>query len=154
MTERISFQETSEGFIDGLMKTAFYLKKSGLDPKLLELLNYRVSQINGCAYCLDMHHKEAIHLGESELRLHSLAAWRETPYYTDQERAALSLAEVLTLVPQREVEESVYEILSKFFSKAQIADLTLSIALINAWNRLNKTFRPIPGNYAIGQHGL
>jgi AhpD family alkylhydroperoxidase len=148
MNARISFEDTSKGFTDGLFKTGFYLKKSGLDQKLLTLVDYRVSQINGCAFCLDMHHKDAIHLGETELRLHSLAAWKECPYYTEQERAVLAYAEAVTAGT---MEDEVFEALTPFFSKSQIADLTLAIANINSWNRLNIAFRSIPGNYQVGQ---
>src|SRR5882757_8581175 len=109
MKPRISFKDASNGFIDGLMKTGSYLKKSGLDQKLLTLVDYRVSQINGCAFCLDMHHKDAIHLGETELRLHSLAAWKECPYYTEQERAVLAYAEAVTT---GSVEDEVFEALT------------------------------------------
>jgi AhpD family alkylhydroperoxidase len=149
MEPRISLEDTAKGFLDGLMKTGYYLKKSGLDQRLLELLHYRVSQINGCAYCLDMHHKDALHLGETELRLHSLAAWKECPFYTDQERAVLAYAEAVTT---GSVEDEVFEALTHFFSKPEIADLTLAIANVNSWNRLNKAFRSTPGNYQVGQY--
>ena len=153
MTERINYQETSKGYLDGLMKTNYYLKSTSVDPKLLELVNYRVSQINGCAYCLDMHHKDAIHLGESELRLHSLVAWRECPYYSEKEKAVFAFAEALTYASTNEVDDSTFNALAKFFTKAEIADLTLAITQINSWNRINKAFRPVPGNYKVGQHG-
>lgn len=149
MNPRISFEDTAKGFMDGLMKTGYYLKKSGLDQRLLELLHYRASQINGCAYCLDMHHKDALHLGETELRLHSLAAWKECPYYTDQERAALAYTDAVTA---GSVEDDIFDNLTPFFSKSQIADLTLAIANVNSWNRLNKAFRSTPGNYQVGQY--
>lgn len=152
MTERISYQDISKGSIDGLMKTEMYLKKSGLDLKLIELMKYRVSQINGCAYCLDMHHKEAIHMGETELRLHSLAAWKECPYYSEKERAVLAFAEALTLTNYQDVGDHVFDAVSNFFSKAEIADLTLAVTQINSWNRINKVFRPIPGNYEVRQY--
>src|SRR5438445_12750658 len=97
MTQRISVQEVPKGLVDGMVKTESYLKGSGLDQKLLNLMQYRVSQINGCGYCLDMHHKDAIHLGESELRLYTLPAWKECPYYSEKERAVLAFAESLTL---------------------------------------------------------
>jgi AhpD family alkylhydroperoxidase len=151
MTQRISFRETPKGLLDGLMKTEFYLKKSGLDPKLVELMKYRVSQINGCAYCLDMHHKEAISLGEEEIRLHSLAAWKESPYYDDKERAVLEFAEAVTFVDRKEVGDSLYTEISAHFTKEEIADLTVAVAQINSWNRINKTFRTMPGNYRVGQ---
>jgi AhpD family alkylhydroperoxidase len=148
MKPRISFEDAPKGFMDGLLKTGSYIRKSGLDQKLLELVHYRASQINGCAYCLDMHHKDAIHLGETELRLHSLAAWKETPYYTDQEKAVLAYTEAVT---NGTVEDKVFEALTPFFSKSQIADLTLAVATVNSWNRLNIAFRTIPGNYQVGQ---
>jgi AhpD family alkylhydroperoxidase len=151
MTQRIAFSETSKGLLDGLVKTEFYIKKSGLDLKLVELMKYRVSQINGCAYCLDMHHKEAILMGEEELRLHSLAAWKESPYYSDKERTVLAFAEAVTLVDRKEVGDNLYNELSKYFSKEEIADLTVAVAQINSWNRINKTFRTLPGNYRAGQ---
>ena len=152
MTERISYQDMTKGAMDGLMKTEFYLKKSGLDLKLIELIKYRVSQINGCAYCLDMHHKEAIQMGETELRLHALAAWKEAPYYSEKERAVLAFAEALTQAHQQDVGDELFQVLENFFSKAEIADLTLAVTQINAWNRINKGFRPTPGNYKVGQH--
>jgi len=153
MNQRISFADAPKGMIDGLMKMAGYLKKSGLDPKLLALLDTRVSQINGCSYCLDMHYKDAIHLGETEQRLYSLPAWRETPYYTEKERAVLAFAEAVTLLPNSDVSDEVYDELAKFYSKAEIADLTLAIGMINTWNRVNKTFRTIPGGYQVGMFG-
>lgn len=152
MTERISFQDVSTGLMDGLMKSEMYLKRSGLDLKLIELMKYRVSQINGCAYCLDMHHKEAIHMGETELRLYSLAVWRECPYYSEKERAVLAFAEALTQVSQQDIDDALFETLVQHFSKAQIADLTLAVAQINTWNRINRVFRPIPGNYKVNQY--
>lgn len=151
MEQRIAFTDTTKGLFDGLFKTEMYLKKSGLDLKLQELLKYRVSQINGCAYCLDMHHKEAISLGETEQRLHSLAAWKECPYYSEKERAALAYAEAVTNLHQQGITDALFETLTQHFTKAEIADLTLAIANINSWNRLNISFRTVPGNYKVGQ---
>ncbi len=151
MEPRIAFTDASKGLLDGLFKTEMYLKKSGIDHKLQELIKYRVSQINGCAYCLDMHHKEAIALGETEQRLYSLAAWRECPYYSAEERAALAYAEAVTNLHHHGLTDALFEELSQHFSKAAIADLTLAIANINSWNRLNISFRPVPGGYKVGQ---
>lgn len=151
MTERIKFQEIPKGMVDCLLKTGAYLRNSGLDRKLANLIEYRVSQINGCAFCLDMHHKEAIHLGETESRLHGLAAWREFPYYTEKERAALAFAEVLTNTNQQDVDDQTYAALEAFFTKDEIANLTLEVTLINTWNRINKTFKTIAGYYKVGQ---
>jgi AhpD family alkylhydroperoxidase len=151
MKARIEFADATKGILDGMFKTEMYLHKSGLDLKLLELIKYRVSQINGCAYCLDMHHKEAIALGETEQRLHSVSAWRECPYYTDKERAVLAYAEAVTNLHQHGLTDELFENLSQHFSKAEIADLTLAVANINSWNRLNISFRTVPGGYKVGQ---
>jgi len=152
MKQRLSREELSPDLFAGLYKNEVFLKTSGFDLKLLELIKYRVSQINGCAYCLDMHHKEAIHMGETELRLHSLAAWRECPYYTDKERAALVYAETLTHANRMEVEDEVYDQLLPHFSQDEIAILTLGIVQINSWNRISKAFRLTPGKYVVGQY--
>jgi AhpD family alkylhydroperoxidase len=151
MKARIELADATKGILDGLFKTEMYLHKSGLDLKLLELIKYRVSQINGCAYCLDMHHKEAIALGETEQRLYSVSAWRECPYYTDKERAVLAYAEAVTNLHQHCITDELFENLSQHFSKAEIADLTLAVANINSWNRLNISFRTVPGGYKVGQ---
>jgi AhpD family alkylhydroperoxidase len=150
MEQRISFFELPKAYQDSLMGLGIYLHKSGIDKKLTELLTYRVSQINGCAFCLDMHHKDAIHRGETEQRLHSLPAWRECPYYTEAERAALQLAESLTI--QCDVDDALYAELQKHFTKEQIADLALAVSATNVWNRLNKTFRTTPGTYQVNQY--
>lgn len=151
MEQRIAFSDVTKGLFDGLFKTGMYLNKSGLDHKLQELIKYRVSQMNGCAYCLDMHHKDAIALGETEQRLYSLPAWQECPYYSNQERAALAYAEAITNMPKQDVSDELFETLTQFFNKAEIADLTMAIVSINSWNRLNKAWRTVPGNYKVGQ---
>ena len=107
----------------------------------------RASQINGCAYCLDMHSKDARANGETEQRLYGLNAWRETPYYTPKERAALEWTESLTLVSQSHVPDEVYEAVKKEFSEAEIVDLTYAVVAINAWNRLAIAMRAVPGEY-------
>ncbi|WP_119080735.1 carboxymuconolactone decarboxylase family protein [Chitinophaga alhagiae] len=147
MEPRISYQDTPKGFMDGLLKTGSFVRSSGLNAQLQELVYYRVSQINGCAFCIDMHYKDAIHRGESEQRLHGLAAWRETPYYTEAERAALAYADALTI--HCDADDEVYEALTAHFSREDIANLTLAIATINTWNRLNKAFRTVAGNYKV-----
>lgn len=151
MKERITFKETSPELISLLMRTEDYIKKSGIPVQLVELIKYRVSQINGCTYCLDMHHKEAVHHGESELRLHTLIAWRECPYYTEKERTVLEFAEVLTLISKNGVSDSIFDALTAHFSKQQIADITLLINQINLWNRFMQVYGTTPGNYKIGQ---
>jgi AhpD family alkylhydroperoxidase len=149
MKDRITFQETSPKLINVLMQTENYIKKSGIPAKLMELVKYRVSQINGCAYCLDMHHKEAIHHGETELRLHSLSAWRECPYYTDKERTVLEFTEALTLISEHQITDGLFETLRSHFSKQEIADLTLLVNQINLWNRYMLVYATTPGNYKV-----
>jgi AhpD family alkylhydroperoxidase len=124
-----------------------YLNESGLEHKLIHLMKMRASQINGCAYCIDMHSKDARALGETEQRLYELDAWRETPFYSDRERAALAWTEAITLVSQTHVPDSVYEEVSKLFSEKEIVDLTLVVTTINAWNRLAIALRAVPGHY-------
>lgn len=153
MTERISYQHLNSKFLKSNSSIKQYLKQSGLDPKLRELLSYRVSQINGCAFCLDMHHKELIHMGEEELRLHSMPAWQECPFYTDKERAALVFAEAVTNANNADVSDGIFSQLKRFFSESEIVALTVAITQTNTWNRINKVFRPTPGNYEAGQFG-
>ncbi len=147
MTTRATLHDLPQPVIEGIMKTGHYVLHSGLSPKLKELLCYRVSQMAGCAFCLDMHHKEAIHLGENETRLHSLAAWRECPFYSEQERAALAFAEAVTA---RHVDDEIYAALTPHFSQKEIAVLTLAMVNINSWNMLNAVFKPVPGEYKVG----
>ncbi|MGB7281118.1 MAG: carboxymuconolactone decarboxylase family protein [Candidatus Acidiferrum sp.] len=124
-----------------------YIAGCGLEPTLVHLLKMRASQINGCAYCIDMHSKDARALGETEQRLYELDAWRETPFYSDRERAALSWIEAVTLVSQSHVPDSVYEEVRKYFSEKEIVDLTFVATTINAWNRLAIAVRAVPGHY-------
>ena len=123
-----------------------YLDTCGLEEPLLHLIRLRASQINGCAFCLDMHWKDLRALDESEQRLYSLDAWRECPYYTDRERAALAWTEAVTRIDDH-VPDSVYEEARAFLSEKEIADLTLAAAAINAWNRLSIAGRLVPGSY-------
>jgi AhpD family alkylhydroperoxidase len=124
-----------------------YLANCGLDHKLLLLIKMRASQINGCAYCIDMHSKDARALGETEQRLYALDAWRETPFYSDRERAALEWTEAVTLVTQGHVPDVVYNSVREQFSEEELVNLTLAITTINAWNRLAISFRAVPGTY-------
>ena len=124
-----------------------YLGECGLDHKLIHLLKMRASQINGCAYCIDMHSKDARSLGETEQRLYELDAWRETPFYTDPERAALAWIEAITLVSQTHVPDAAYEEVRKHFNEKEIVDLTYVASTINAWNRLAIALRAVPGHY-------
>lgn len=152
MTQRISFQDLPKDLITGMMKTSGYLKNCGIDQKLLDLLYYRASQINGCTMCLDMHYKEAIHHGENEQRLHGVIAWRETPYFDEKERAALAFTEALTNANRQDINDDIYEALTEHFTIGEIATLTVAVASVNAWNRLNKAFKTVPGHYQVGQY--
>lgn len=147
--ERITYSEIPKGLFSGMLKINNYLEKTTLDIKLLELIKYRVSQINGCAYCIDMHYKEALHAGESELRLHSSSVWKEVPYYSDKEKAALAFAEAVTNISICGVTDEIYFMLTEFFCKEEIANLTLAIVEINSWTRLMKTFNFTPGKYNV-----
>lgn len=147
MNTRIALNQMPKGLLDGMVKTELYLKQSGFDLKLMELVKYRVSQLNKCGYCLDMHHQEALALGESELRLHTLISYKECPYFEDHEKAALEFAENLTLTAQIAVDDQLYGLLKKYYSEEQISILTLAITQINAWNRINKTVGAVPGSY-------
>ncbi len=129
-----------------------YVNESGLERNLLDLVRLRASQINGCAFCLDMHWKDLRAEGENEQRLYSLDAWRETPFYTERERAALAWTEAVTLVTDGHVPDEVYEQACRHFSEKELADLTLAIIAINGWNRLNVAFRTVPGTYEPKKH--
>jgi len=151
MKERISFKDVPQEAVTALLSLGKFLKSSELDEKLLALIEYRVSQLNGCVFCLDMHHKDAVHLGETEQRLHSLPAWRECPWYSDAERAALAYTDSLTI--KANVDDDIFTAMTSFFSNKEIVDLTFAIALTSTWNRLNKAFRTAPGTYRVGQFG-
>jgi AhpD family alkylhydroperoxidase len=118
-----------------------------LDPKLFELVKIRASQINGCAYCLDMHTKDARAAGETEQRIYALNAWRETPFFTDRERAALEWTEAVTRVADTHVPDDVYERAASQFTEAELVALTFGVIVINSWNRLSVSFRPLVGTY-------
>lgn len=149
MKERIAQQDYPEGLLKGMRQTQDYLDNSGFDYKLLELMRMRVSQINSCAYCIDMHYKKAIHAGETPLRLLSVSAWRETPYYTPKEQAVLAFAEQLTHMPQEVHTDDLHNELESHFSKQEIALLSLAVAQINSWNRLMRSFGAVPGNFHV-----
>jgi AhpD family alkylhydroperoxidase len=139
--------EVAPGAYQAMMALEQYIHGCGLEESLIHLVKLRVSQINGCAYCLDMHWKDLRALGESEQRLYSLDAWRECPYYTGRERAALAWAEAVTLVTQGHVPDAVYEEARAHFGPKELADLTLVVTTINAWNRLSIAARTEPGTY-------
>src|SRR6185295_17939080 len=124
-----------------------YVQGSGLERPLVLLVQLRASQINGCAYCLDMHWKDLVAIGEREQRLYSLDAWRECPYYTDRERAALEWTETVTLIAQGHAPDAIFQAVRQHFTEKELSDLTLAIAAINAWNRLSISARLVPGGY-------
>jgi AhpD family alkylhydroperoxidase len=150
MENRLNIFEKGMAALKPVFGLGAYIKKSTIDMKLKELIDFRVSQINGCAYCLDMHSKEARAEGETEQRLYGLSAWREAPYYTVRERAALAWAEALT---DADVSNEVYAKVKKEFSDEELIDLTLVVTAINTWNRINLAFPQAIGTYKVGQFG-
>lgn len=151
MEQRINAFEKGQGARKAMLGISTYLAKSSIEKNLLHLIDYRVSQINGCAYCLDMHSKDLRHAGETEQRIYMISAWREAPIYTPRERAALAWAEAVTILKDRQVPDDVYEEARKEFSEEELIDLTLAITAINTWNRFNVAFRTTAGNYQPGQ---
>lgn len=151
---RMNYQAAAPDVMTAMIGLETYLarqsrREDGVDKPLMELIKIRVSQINQCAYCLDMHTKDARALGETEQRIYALSAWRETPFFSDRERAALAWAEANTLLPQG-VSQELFEDVREYFSEAQLANLTLAIATINAWNRFGVSFAPVPDSYQPG----
>jgi AhpD family alkylhydroperoxidase len=148
MLPRINLAKAAPGALEAMRGLEHYVNQSsGLEPSLRELVRTRASQLNGCAYCIDMHTKDARAAGESEQRLYALNAWRETPFYTDRERAALEWTEAITLVAEDHVPDDVFMRVRQFFGEEEIVHLTLAIASINSWNRLMIAFRAVPGAY-------
>jgi AhpD family alkylhydroperoxidase len=147
MQSRVDYMKSATGVVEVMLGLERYLHQSGLETSLLHLVKMRASQINGCAYCLDMHWKDSRALGETEQRLYGLDAWEESPYYSDRERAALAWTEAVTNIRETHASDEVYEKVRPFFSEKELADLTLAIAAINAWNRLSIAGRSVPGTY-------
>jgi AhpD family alkylhydroperoxidase len=147
MDERFDYDQASPGVYKAMLGLEKYLHTCGLEESLLHLIKLRASQINGCAYCLDMHWKDLRAIGEKEQRMYSLDAWRECPYYTERERAALAWTEAVTLITSGHVPDTVYEQARSSFSEKELADLTFAVATINAWNRLAIPSRTVPGTY-------
>jgi len=152
MQPRLDFAKTSPAALKTMLDIEAYLAKCGLEHSLLHLIKMRASQINGCAYCLDMHSKDARAGGETEQRLYALDAWRETPFYTARERAALAWTEALTRIAETHVPDDVYREVRAQFSEQELADLTLAVVVINSWNRIAIGFRAEVGNYQPAQH--
>ena len=147
MEVRLDYHKFNLEPLQAMLAMETYIAGCGLDHKFVHLLKLRASQINGCAYCIDMHAIDARACGETEQRLYALDAWRETPFYDDRERAALAWIEAITLVAQTHVPDSVYDEVRKQFTEQQIVDLTYVAAPINAWNRLAVSLRAMPGHY-------
>jgi AhpD family alkylhydroperoxidase len=147
MQPRIDYRKHAPEAVKSVLGLEKYIAGSGLDEKLIHLVKMRASQINGCAYCLDMHSIDARAAGETEPRLYTLDAWRETPFFTDRERAALAWAEALTLISETHAPDNVYEELQKYFTEKEIVDLTWALCAINLWNRVAISFRAVPGHY-------
>src|SRR3954464_4877687 len=150
MKARIDLMHISPGIIQAMLGLERQVRQAGFDHRLLDLVRMRASQINRCAYCLDMHSKDARANGETEQRLYGLDAWRETPYYSARERAALEWTEALTLVSETGVPDEVYERVRQQFAENELAHLSLAIVAINGWNRLNVAARTVPGEYVAG----
>ena len=147
--QRFDFMKVAPGAYRAMAGLEHYLHESSLEQPLIHLIKLRASQINGCAYCLDMHWKDLKSIGESDQRLYELNAWEESPFYSDRERAALAWTEAVTRVAEGHVPDSVYEEVRKQFTEKELADLTLVVATINAWNRLAIASRTVPGTYEV-----
>ena len=147
MQPRIDYRKFAQEPLKFLYEIEKYLAGCGLDPKLLHLIKMRASQINGCAFCLDMHSLDARAAGETEQRLFTLDAWRGTPFFSERERAALAWAEAVTHVSETHVPDEVFEEVKKQFSEKEIVDLTLALGMINLWNRVAISLRAVPGHY-------
>ncbi|MEP7117599.1 MAG: carboxymuconolactone decarboxylase family protein [Acidobacteriota bacterium] len=147
MLERLDYLNAAPGIYHAMRSLEAYLAGCGLESGLIHLVKLRASQVNGCAYCLDMHWKDLRHGGETEQRMYSLDAWRECPFYTARERAALAWTEAVTLVTQGHVADAVHDQVRVHFSEKELADLTFAVATINTWNRLAIAGRTEPGTY-------
>lgn len=152
MQQRINYAQVAPEGYQAMVGLEQYARRSGLELSLLELVRTRASQINGCAFCLDMHTRDARANGETEQRLYALSAWHETPFFTERERAALTWTEAVTRVADTHVPDDIYELARKHFSEKELVDLTLAVVAINGWNRLAIAFRTVPGSYRPAKH--
>ncbi len=149
---RITPEKAAPGVREAMYGLQKYVHASGIESALLDLIDLRASQINGCAYCVDMHTKDARARGESEQRLYAVSVWRDTPFFTDRERAALAWTEAVTLVSLDHVPDEVFDSVRPYFSEKELVDLTMAIIAINGWNRLNVAFRREAGDYQPPAH--
>lgn len=147
MQPRIDYRKYAPDALKAMLSLEQYIAGCGLDHRLVLLLKLRASQINGCAYCIDMHSIDARAAGETEQRLYALDAWRETPFFSDRERAALAWIESITLVSKTHVPDEVFEQVKKYFSEKEIMDLAIVATVINMWNRMAISTRAVPGRY-------
>lgn len=147
MKQRLNYDTVAPEALKGMLELEKYVAHSGLEQSLYELVKLRASQINGCAYCIDMHAKDARKAGETEQRLYALAAWRETPFFTERERAALKWTEAMTRIAENEISDALYESVAEQFNEKEHVALTMAIVAINGWNRLAIGFRKEPGSY-------
>jgi AhpD family alkylhydroperoxidase len=147
MKMRLNYAKAAPGVYDAMDALDQYLANCGLEESLLHLVRLRASQVNGCAYCIDMHWKDLAAIGEKAQRMYSLDAWRESPYYTDRERAALEWTESVTRIADDHVPDAVFEEVRSHLNEKELSDLTLAVAAINAWNRLSIAARIVPGTY-------
>ena len=147
MGSRIDYQHATPAALQAMRGLERYVRSSGLEPSLLELVKLRASQINGCGYCLDMHSKDARAQGETEQRIYVLSAWREAPFYTARERAALAWTEALTKIADTEITDALYDSARAQFSETELVDLTMAVITINGWNRLSISFGTEVGSY-------
>jgi AhpD family alkylhydroperoxidase len=152
MHERLNYAKAFPEGIHALLALEKTIRESGLEPTLIELLKTRTSQMNGCAYCIDMHTKDARAAGETEQRLYALSAWRETPFFTPRERAALAWTEAITNIQQGHASDEAYEEVRREFDDASLVRLTMAITQINTWNRIAIAFRAEPGIYQPRAH--
>lgn len=154
MEQRINAYSQASHALKAMYGLGAYLSKCSIEQHLLDLICFRVSQINGCAFCLDMHAKDLRVHGETEQRLYMMDAWRETPFYTDRERAAFEWAEAVTNLQQGHISDEVYDNTRLQFSEAEIVDLTFAVITINGYNRMNIAFRTVAGTYEPGQFAV
>jgi len=147
MHSRLDYAKVAPCAREAMYAVERYVRECGLERRLLELVKLRASQINGCAYCVDMHTKDARAHGETEQRLYAVVVWREAPFFTERERAALAWTEAVTLVSQEQVPDNVFELARKEFSDKELVDLTMAVIAINGWNRLAISFRTVAGTY-------
>src|SRR5882724_1944454 len=153
MQSRLEAQKASPAAYHAMLNMEMFVRKSSkLEPSLIELVKMRASQINGCAFCLDMHSKDARAAGETEQRLYALNAWHETPFFTDRERAALAWTESVTRIADTHAPDDVFEQVREQFDDKELIDLTLAIVAINGWNRVAISLRMVPGDYQPPKH--